>query len=114
MITCIKNLSVPSKHEPLPRLRELCMIVICDKYSKEEINKLHLPTEVKEVLFQKKSTILPSGDPFNPINCLGLDITFNKLSGANGRGLHTAMFVFASRGKEILPYLNEKLLSVSE
>jgi len=37
---------------------------------------------------------------------------FNKLSSANGRGLQTALFLFASRGKEILPFLNEKLLSV--
>lgn len=88
------------------------MIVICDKYSQDEIKKLNLPSEVKEVLFHKKSTIALHNYATHYL--LGLDITFNKLSSANGRGLHTAMFLFASQGKEILPYLNEKLLSVSD
>lgn len=90
------------------------MIAICDKYSTDEIKKLNLPTEVKEVLLQKKSKIFRLIlNYLTSINYLDLDITFNKLSSANGRGLHTAMYLFASRGKEILPYLNEKLLSVS-
>lgn len=90
------------------------MIAICDKYSTDEIKKLNLPTEVKEVLLQKKSkTFHLILNYVTSINYLDLDITFNKLSSANGRGLHTAMYLFASRGKEILPYLNEKLLSVS-
>jgi len=34
------------------------MIAICDKYTYDTIEKLNLPTEVKEVVLQKKSELI--------------------------------------------------------
>jgi hypothetical protein len=90
------------------------MNVICEINSYEEITKLNIPTEMKDILLQKKSKFLIGSATIfcRLIQSGDVDALFNLVCAANGMGILSMLVLCAARGSGMVPYLNDKLRSV--